>query len=322
MQVIVMEFLNSIEGEKKILVFGAGKIAECLCKEFEKNGLLRKIEAFVVSRKEDNIDELNGIPVKEYMDFESMPEKIVIGLWESKQNEIYFELVKSGISEDRIIKLPVAVSKALDFLYIQNKKWEGSEKYWEERYKYGGNSGAGSYNRLAKFKAEVINKFVIEHNINSVIEWGCGDGNQLSLADYPEYIGYDISEKAIDICCKKYENDITKKFFWCGKTNFENKIKADLALSLDVIYHLVEDNVFQIYMDRLFDSSHRYICIYSCNYDKNAEEHVRCRKFTDYIIKNYKEWKLIEYYPNKYPYKEEDPDHTSWSEFFFYGKFI
>ena len=38
--------------------------------------------------------------------------------------------------------------------------WNGSRNYWENRYHAGGNSGAGSYNLLAKFKAEVINDYV------------------------------------------------------------------------------------------------------------------------------------------------------------------
>ena len=53
--------------------------------------------------------------------------------------------------------------------------------YWENRYKNNGNSGAGSYGRLAEFKADVINNFIAENKITSVIEFGCGDGNQLSL---------------------------------------------------------------------------------------------------------------------------------------------
>lgn len=320
MQKIVFEFLNLIKSEKKILIFGAGNVARRLCDEFEKNGMLKKIKAFIVSKKEDNVDELGGILVRDYMDFECMPEKILIAVGVKKQNEVYAELIKNGISKDRIIKLPFSVNKALDLLYKKKEKWEGSVKYWEDRYKNGGNSGAGSYNSLAEFKAETINKFVNEHKITSVIEWGCGDGNQLSLATYPKYTGYDISEKAIEICCKKYGNDITKKFIWCGEKNFKNDIKADLSLSLDVIYHLVEDDIFQIYMDRLFNSSLRYVCIYSCDFERKLAEHVRCRKFTDYVRLNYKEWKLIEHFPNKYPYKEEHSETTSWSEFFFYEK--
>lgn len=184
----------------------------------------------------------------------------------------------------------------------------------------GGSSGAGSYNRLAEFKAEILNDFVKKNGIKTVIEWGCGDGAQLGLAEYANYIGYDISECAINICKKKFENDESKKFFWCGSKTFKNTVKADLSISLDVIYHLVEDDVYKLYLDRLFSSSDNYVCIYSCNFKLDHAEHVKCRKFTDYVENNYVEWKLIKIVTNRYPYTAEDPNNTSWSDFYFYKK--
>ena len=64
-----------------------------------------------------------------------------------------------------------------------------SAQYWRDRYRSGGNSGAGSYGRLADFKAEIVNAFVREHDVASVIEFGSGDGAQLALADYPTLSG-------------------------------------------------------------------------------------------------------------------------------------
>lgn len=43
-----------------------------------------------------------------------------------------------------------------------------SRQYWEERYRNGGTSGEGSYNRLAEFKAKVLNDFVQCNNIKSI----------------------------------------------------------------------------------------------------------------------------------------------------------
>ncbi|MDR2439202.1 MAG: class I SAM-dependent methyltransferase [Planctomycetaceae bacterium] len=88
---------------------------------------------------------------------------------------------------------------------IRQVLFPGSKRYWDNRYCQGGNSGAGSYGRLAEFKAEILNKFVTENNINSVIEFGCGDGNQLMLANYPYYIGVDVSPKAIEICRELFD---------------------------------------------------------------------------------------------------------------------
>lgn len=193
-----------------------------------------------------------------------------------------------------------------------------SAEYWERRYLYGGTSGAGSYNRLADFKARIINQFVRDENINLVIEWGCGDGNQLKQAVYPQYIGYDVSEKAIAKCKEIFREDKTKEFIWSGSPDFDSDIKGELALSLDVIYHLLEDDVYELYMRRLFKSSTKYVCIYSCNFDKYSAPHVRCRKFTDYIDSYMTDWKLVKEIKNEYPYDVNDPDNTSWSNFYIY----
>lgn len=47
-----------------------------------------------------------------------------------------------------------------------------SNQYWEDRYRRGGNSGGGSYGRLAAFKAEVPNDFVTSPTIASMVEFG------------------------------------------------------------------------------------------------------------------------------------------------------
>lgn len=72
-----------------------------------------------------------------------------------------------------------------------------SSEYWERRYAAGHNSGAGSYGALAEFKADVINRFVARNSVQTVIEFGCGDGAQLELADYRHYVGYDVSETVL-----------------------------------------------------------------------------------------------------------------------------
>lgn len=105
----------------------------------------------------------------------------------------------------------------------------GSGAYWEERYAEGGNSGVGSYGFLAEFKAEILNAFVAAHGVRTVIEFGCGDGNQLRLARYPVYVGYDVSRTAITHCRKMFKSDDQKSFRLMGEYNGE---RADLTLSL------------------------------------------------------------------------------------------
>ena len=55
--------------------------------------------------------------------------------------------------------------------------------------------------------------FVRMREVGSVIELGCGDGNQLSVADYPSYIGLDVSRSAVELCQRRLTDDSTKSFF-------------------------------------------------------------------------------------------------------------
>lgn len=187
-------------------------------------------------------------------------------------------------------------------LFKSSKPFENSASYWESRYKSGGNSGGGSYSKLAEFKANLLNAFVVENKISSVIEYGCGDGNQLSLARYPKYTGFDVSSEAVSMCSNLFSADKTKIFKELKDYDGET---AELTLSLDVIYHLVEDVVFTSHMERLFDSSERFVIIYSSNTSENPKDtlaHVKHRSFSEWITTNRPEWKLMKHIPNKYPF--------------------
>lgn len=198
-----------------------------------------------------------------------------------------------------------------------------SRIYWEQRYQSGDNSGSGSYNRLARFKAEVVNNFIVKKQINSMVEWGGGDGNQLSLLKNISYTGYDVSKTIIESCRLRFSEDNTKQFYWyCGeKLDFSNA-KYDMSLSLDVIYHLTEDNIFINYMYNLFHSATKFVCIYSWDgilpENVYTNSHVKYRKFVEYIETTFPEWELIQHTKNKYPWKDSDPENTSRCEFYFW----
>ena len=197
--------------------------------------------------------------------------------------------------------------------------FHSSDQYWDDRYRKGGNSGPGSYNRLAYFKAEVLNQFVRDHGVEKVIEFGCGDGAQVRLAEYPSYIGVDVSPWAVNACKKMYCGDTCKTFLL--STEVPSARKADLALSLDVIFHLVEDEIFESYMRKMFQVAARYVVIYSSNHEQAwSDPHVRHRAFSQWVDRNQPEWQLREVIRNKYPFDPSDPDNTSFSDFFIYQR--
>jgi len=168
------------------------------------------------------------------------------------------------------------------------------KNYWETRYKNGGNSGLGSYDPVAiEFKASYVNSLIKEYNVNTLIEFGCGDGNQLNLINgYDKYYGYDISETIVAKCADIYSSDTTKIF----DSNISNLLSNtyDLSISLDVIYHLVEDSVFVEYMNNLFNSSD-IVTMYTTNENNNPDvDHIKHRNIEDYIKHTFPEYKLID----------------------------
>lgn len=194
--------------------------------------------------------------------------------------------------------------------------------YWDRRYSSGGNSGSGSYGRLALYKAGYLNKFVSEKSIETVIDLGCGDGHQLSLASYPNYQGFDVSPEAIRLCNERFAADPTKTF---GLLNFTDAAPhtqpADLALSLDVIYHILDDKTYDRYMRLLFGVSNRYIVIYSSDGISNSgASHIYHRDFVDWIRLNAGDWKLIDEPVHPFPYDPRDPDNTTFARFFVFEK--
>lgn len=194
-----------------------------------------------------------------------------------------------------------------------------SAEYWESRYREGRNSGAGSYNRLAVFKADVLNRFVADNGIRSVIEFGCGDGSQLLLAKYPTYTGVDVSATVIEATKQAFADDPTKSFIRVNEVGPRNC--ADLSLSLDVVYHLVEDEVFDRYMRQLFECARRFVIVYSSNDTRQSDSvHVRHRRFTDWIEENRPDFQQVAFVKNAYPEDIRDIDNTSFADFYFFAR--
>lgn len=215
--------------------------------------------------------------------------------------------------------LSIGCLLATPLLFARFRPFEGSAKYWDDRYAQGGFSGAGSVGKFAEFKAEVLNGFVRDHGVQSVIEFGCGDGRQLSIAEYPRYLGFDVSAEAVSLCRTRFKNDDSKAFKAVADYSGD---QADLTLSLDVIYHLVEDEVFENYMRLLFDSSQRWVIVYASNHDdtdRAEAAHVRHRQFTRWVEANRPGWALRETIPNRYPYTG-DFRLGSFSDFFIFER--
>lgn len=182
----------------------------------------------------------------------------------------------------------------------------GSAPYWERRYAAGGTSGTGSYGKSAQIKAAYVNQVVATHAVSSIVELGCGDGNQLSMLHTPRYLGLDVSPTAISLCAERFSDDPTKSFLWYDPAHFFDRagiLAADLALSQEVIFHLVEDEIYERYMKHLFALGNRYVLICSSDLDLRLGNHERHRTFTPWVARHCPEWTLIDHVPSPHPHE-------------------
>jgi hypothetical protein len=173
-------------------------------------------------------------------------------------------------------------------------RFPGSERYWDMRYRLGGTSGAGSYGPDRQYKATVLNHFFRTHNVASIIDFGFGDGSQLQDLTVRRYLGFDVSPAAVERCRALFANDRTKEFRLVGEYRGE---QAEASLSLDVLYHLVEDDVFDAYLARLFAASQRWVIVYATNMDDARAvrgKHVRDRAFTAIVAERFPAFRLVE----------------------------
>lgn len=191
-----------------------------------------------------------------------------------------------------------------------------SANYWEQRYAQGGTSGSGSYGRLADYKAEFINKFAETRGISKVIEFGSGDGNQCSQFNFQNYTGVDVSRNAVDSCRERFRHKTGWRFLHYSDPQVD-KIRSPLVLSLDVIFHLVEDHVFNDYMMMVFSASSKYVLIYSSDHDaKTANRHVRHRAYSDWVKERAPQFSFETEWAHPYPMtNDSDPNETSFARF-------
>ena len=190
-----------------------------------------------------------------------------------------------------------------------------SATYWQSRYRAGGTSGAGSAGRLLVWKAAFINGFIAANGIGDVLDLGCGDGALAARIRVACYRGTDVAADALARTAAARDGMTTTRLIpWDA---MDREKPADLALSFDVILHLVEDRAYGHYMRRLLAAARRFILVYSSNLDRAwPAPHVRHRRFTEAIPAIDPSWRVAAHVPNPYPYDHNRPDTTSFSDLY------
>jgi len=139
-------------------------------------------------------------------------------------------------------------------------------KLWNDDCKSGSGFGSDVEYNLDTY-IPFLRKFIIDHNIISVVDLGCGDFlcgphiyNDLDVM----YYGYDVYSKIIDTNKNKYIND--KYQFQCLDifNDWENIVSADLCIIKDVLQHWVLRDIYTFLDNICLSNKFKYILICNC----------------------------------------------------------
>lgn len=171
-------------------------------------------------------------------------------------------------------------------------------KYWEERYEQDGNSGSGSYGESAKYKASIVNGIVEKFSIKKVLEFGCGDGNQLGQYKFDEYLGLDISLKAIRMCENLFKDSINKKFKLIDvQKDLLIERDYEMVICMEVLMHVTNENDFKWTLDQIFKHSKDFVLIQnpiSTLNEYKLGSHENYRNLFPYLVKYLGDFSLTE----------------------------
>ena len=152
------------------------------------------------------------------------------------------------------------------------------EKYWDNRYKTGGNSGLGSISKNRDWKWEIIKKYCSD--LNNIIDVGCGDLSFWEGKDCKNYVGIDISPFII-----QKNRDLRKNWqFICNSADIRQDIKANTVFCFDVLFHIMDERVYKKILENLTYYSEDIIFIYTWKENPFRDKRLVKNCFFNYII--------------------------------------
>lgn len=138
-----------------------------------------------------------------------------------------------------------------------------NHSFWNERYRNEPwlGSGPGSRGSAASYKDALMNHFIGSGSIASILDVGCGDccwiNDSAAWLQNSEvrYLGLDISETVIESNRKR----LSMLSFDCfNLLSSDLPDDFDLVVCFDVLIHQCERESFELALERLLSSIHKY----------------------------------------------------------------
>jgi SAM-dependent methyltransferase len=127
-----------------------------------------------------------------------------------------------------------------------------------------GNSGSGSSATAAKPYLDLINTFIRNNNIKSILDIGCGDGRITSFLELEgvNYLGIDVVEE----CIKRNQERMPKHKFLLSNALVDVLPNVDLILCKDVLQHL-ENNQIALLVEKIRKSCFFAVITNDCGHN-------------------------------------------------------
>ena len=187
------------------------------------------------------------------------------------------------------------------------RDWDGVLRYWKNRHRRGRGHwesvGRGSVGKLARYKAGLVNELVQEVDAVRIVDLGCGDGRQADRFHVPEYVGLEVSEHAVAEARKRLAKHPNRTAHVWEPSDLLPETGC-IALSMDVVFHLVDDELHDAYMRALFQAGTKAVAIYSTDYEGEPQGHMRHRNVSRWVEENIQGWKRTQAVPPPWPNSE------------------
>jgi hypothetical protein len=132
------------------------------------------------------------------------------------------------------------------------------KNYWDSLYLSGGTSGEGSIGFLRSWKWRVIQKF--SQTVDDVVDVGCGDLSFWEGRTCSRYVGIDISPAVLE------RDKLTHpqwSFIVSGSDVFQEGLSAHIVLCMDILFHILDDEVYRKTLKNVTRYSKKWIFIYT-----------------------------------------------------------
>jgi hypothetical protein len=187
------------------------------------------------------------------------------------------------------------MNKEKKFSYIYKSK------YWQN-IENGSVSGGGSNEVSTNIIKDGLKKFIVNNNIQSIVDIPCGDWKWMSKInlDNVNYIGCDVVEDLIESNISMYKKN---NIDFSVKNLVRDKLpNADLIIIRDLLVHLDDSDII-LCLENIKKSNYRYVGI--TNYPQLENNNKRL--FGDYLRLGDK-WRAINL--SKTPYNLPNPTHN------------